>query len=445
MKQWPLVARLLIASWLLVVVILPLAGVALSVAFQSAVNQAFDERLKAMLHVTSSAIRASADGRLDLSRSLGDARFEQVFSGWYWQVSDEEGPLLSSRSLWDESLAVLATGDDTEILAGDALGPRDQQVRQVQRRLRLPDYPRPLQVIVAGPTNEVQAEVASFRRLLLIALASLGGLLMILLAVQVRWGLAPLRQMRADLRAVQTGQRESLDTRLPAELRGLAETINGVLERDRRLIERGRNAAGNLAHAIKTPLAVMRTQVAQLPEPQAERFGHELKRADEAVRHHLARASAAGSAGVSGQVMVTKALAPVLEGLGKMAERRGIRLDSRLDDRLRVSADPQDLQELTGNLVENAVRWAHSLVRLRVQAESGSLELSVEDDGPGMSEAQRRAAMDRGKLVDSERSQSGLGLSIVRELVDLYDGELRLDVSPEGGLLVFVTLQVVTT
>lgn len=444
MKHWPLVARLLLASWLLVLLILPLAGVALSLAFQSAVNQAFDERLKAMLHVTSSAIRADADGRLDLSRSLGDARFEQVFSGWYWQVSDAQGPLLSSRSLWDESLTPMSGGASGDVLAGDAIGPREQPVRQVQRRLRLPDYPHPLQVVVAGPTNEVQAEVAGFRRLLLIALASLGALLLVLIAVQVRWGLAPLRRMREDLREVQTGQRAALDTRLPADLRGLAETMNRVLDRDRRLIERGRNAAGNLAHAIKTPLAVMRTQLAQLPDRERERFGRELKRVDEAVRHHLARASAAGSAGFSGQVMVSTALAPVLDGLGKMAERRGVTLDVRIDERLRVSVDPHDLQELAGNLLENAVRWASRTVRLTVDADGGRLRLLVDDDGPGMSEAQRRAAMDRGKLVDSERSQSGLGMSIVSELVDLYAGDMQLGVSAEGGLSVRIEMQLGT-
>ncbi|MCK8517138.1 ATP-binding protein [Methylonatrum kenyense] len=444
MKHWPLVARLLLASWLLVLLILPLAGIALSLAFQSAVNQAFDERLKAMLHVTSSAIRADADGRLDLSRSLGDARFEQVFSGWYWQVSDPEGPLLSSRSLWDEDLPPLAGGVSGEVMAGDAMGPREQPVRQVQRRLRLPDYPQPLQVVVAGPTTEVQAEVAGFRRLLLISLASLGVLLLLLIAVQLRWGLAPLRRMRADLHEVQTGQRAALDTRLPADLRGLAETMNRVLDRDRRLIERGRNAAGNLAHAIKTPLAVMRTQLAQLPEREQGRFERELKRVDEAVRHHLARASAAGSAGFSGQIMVTTALAPVLDGLGKMAERRGVTLDAKIDERLRVSVDPHDLQELAGNLLENAVRWANTQVRLTVDAGDGRLWMLVEDDGPGMSEAQRRAAMDRGKLVDSERSRSGLGMAIVRELVDLYAGDMQLGVSAEGGLSVRIEVRVGT-
>ena len=441
MKNWPLVARLLLASWLLVLLILPLAGVALSLAFQSAVNQAFDERLKAMLHVTSSAIRADLDGRLDLSRSLGDARFEQVFSGWYWQVSDAEGPLLSSRSLWDEALSPMPGGETGQVIAGDAMGPREQPVRQVQRRLRLPDYPQPLQVVVAGPTTEVQAEVAGFRRLLLIALASLGGLLLALIAIQVRWGLAPLRRMREDLREVQSGRRESLDADLPADLRALAETMNRVLDRDRRLIERGRNAAGNLAHAIKTPLAVMRTQLANLPDRERERFGHELKRVDEAVRHHLARASAAGSAGFSGQIMIATALAPVLDGLGKMAERRGVKLEVRMDERLRVSLDPHDLQELAGNLLENAVRWANGLVRFTLEAGDGRIRLLVEDDGPGMSEAQRRAAMDRGKLVDSERSQSGLGMSIVRELVDLYAGEMQLGVSAEGGLSVRIELQ----
>ncbi|GEK73063.1 MULTISPECIES: sensor histidine kinase [Halomonas] len=435
--RWSLARRLLLAAGVLVLVVLPLAGGGLAYTFRQTVTASFDERLDSMLRVLLASVeREPLSGRLTVAPALGDARFERVFSGWYWQVGDGQGTTRISRSLWDQRLPLSGSADG--VTRRDITGPRGEPLRLIERRIRLANYPRPLRVGLAVSRQELDDEVARFEWLLWLSLLTLGVLLLGGLAAQIRWGLAPLRRLHADLREVEAGREERLGTRLPAELGELAGAMNEVLARDRRLIERGRAAAGNLAHALKTPISVLGTLAGRHPEP--ERIRAELTRLDEAVRHHLARASAAGGASLAGRVRVDEALAPVIDGLGRLAERRGIVLDAELEDALSLRVDAQDLQEMVGNLLENALNWAQGRVTLRVAGEAGEACLDIEDDGPGMSPEQREAALARGARLDERRSGSGLGLAIVEDLMALYGGRLTLEAAPLGGLAARIRL-----
>ena len=427
-----LATRLLVAALLVILVSLPLAGLGLAHHFRASATAAFDERLAALLNVVIAEVRYDeVEQRLLHERSLGDPRFEQVFSGWYWQVSDGGERVLASRSLWDQRLPVVpASGPEVR----DVMGPRGVPLRLIERDIRLAPLEAPLHVGVALSREALDAELAGFTRLLVLSLLGLALLLLAALAAQVRWALAPLRRLQASLRDVENGEAERLDTRLPAELSRLADAINGVLARDRRLMERARHAAGNLAHALKTPVSVLATQADAIDEPQRQRMKAELRRIDEAVRHHLARASAAGDAGLHRPSRCLAVLAPVLEGLGRLAERRGIRLSHALPEAMTLRMDPQDLQELVGNLLENALRWAATRVVVSGGDEGGECWIEVADDGPGMSEAQRRQAMARGVRLDEQEPGSGLGLAIVNDLVTLYGGRFTLGRAALGGL-----------
>ncbi len=440
MRRWTVGFRLLAASWVLVALMLPLAGLVLHWAFASAVTTAFDQRLEAVLNALAASVEKDVDGRLTLDRSVGDARFEQVFSGWYWQIADADGAVLVSRSLWDEALPLSGRDAEEELRAGRALGPRDEALRLVEREVRIAGEGDPVRLMVAGPQEELSGQIASFRHILVAALSGLAVVLLGLLAVQVRWGLAPLRRLDAELREVQSGAREWLDEARPGELGLVATAMNAVLERDRQLMERARSAAGNLAHSIKTPLSVLRARLDHLPEAEQQRLAREIQRIDDAVRHHLARASAAGTASFAGRVHVAEALRPVVDALARLAERRGVALDLEVDPVLRAGVDAQDLQELVGNLVENAIRWAQGRVEVRSLTAEADLILIVEDDGPGMTPEQRDAAMERGEGLDETRSGSGLGLHIVRELVELYGGRMELGVAASGGLAVRIAI-----
>ncbi len=438
LRQLSLASRLLLASLLALAIALPLAGVGLTQHFRTTATLAFDERLEALLNVVVAGLAwEPTQQRLVHERSLGDPRFEQVFSGWYWQISDGAERVLTSRSLWDQRLPTRADG---EVVFRDLAGPRGTMLRVIERDIRLAAVDDALHVSVAVSRETLDAELARFTRLVALFLVGLGLLLLATLALQVRWGLAPLRRIQADLQRVENGDAERLDTRLSPELARLARAMNGVLDRDRRLMTHARHAAGNLAHALKTPVSVLTTLANGIEEPRRTRIRDELTRIDAAVRHHLARASAAGDAGLAPRVAASEVLTPILAGLGRLAERRGITLSHDLPAEMRVRMEAQDLQELVGNLLDNALRWAEGRVEMRGGSDAGGSWMEVEDDGPGMDAAQRQAALARGARLDEQRPGSGLGLAIVADLVKLNGGRLALTRSRLGGLAVRVWL-----
>lgn len=438
LRTLPIASRMLATSLILVVLVIPVAGLLLSYNLREAVNTAFDERLESLLNVVLAGIEYDRQtDTLALNQRLGDARFDQVFSGWYWQISDNASRVLTSRSLWDQRLPLTA---GPQLQYSTISGPNGETLRKLERDVRLPRLPVTLHVAVAADLSEVDAALARFEQLLWLSLVSLGILLLLGIWCQLHWGLEPLRRIRSNLQAVERGDCERLDTDLPEELNNLATAINTVLERDRQLMSRARTAAGNLAHAIKTPVSVMMTTTEQLPASQRETMASELKRLNEAVRHHLARASAAGPVVLRPRVTLSVALEPVFNGISRLAERKNITFQKPEVPPLQLQIDAQDLQEIVGNLLENALRWATSKVVMAIYSEADNLHLSIMDDGPGMSSQSWDEALQRGGRLDEQRSGSGLGLAIVSELIELYDGQLQLKPSPMGGLLVTVCL-----
>jgi len=427
-RRWPIAVRLLLSALVLVLLLLPVAGALLAWNFREAVNDSFDDRLEFLQDMVIAGIefRPQSDTLIP-GPQLSDPRFERVYSGWYWQVSGEGMNAVTSRSLWDQRLPV-TTGQSLHWQT--MTGPREQSLRAVTRRVQLPSYQESVYVTVAGDLTEVNQQVARFQTLLIVSLVTLAVLLLAMIALQIRWGLAPLRRLERSLRAVEAGRWQTLDTDFPEELARLARATNQVLARDQRMIERGRTTAGNLAHALKTPVSVLSSLCENLPEDQRAAFQSELARLNHAVRHHLARASAAGPAAIGGGIQVDDVLQPVLQALATLAERRGVEFSRNVQVKGQVPFEQQDLQELVGNLVENALNWAGHQVDLSITGDAETLLLVVDDDGPGMTEAQMQQALERGGRLDESRSGSGLGLAIVNDLVQLYGGVLQLQHSP---------------
>ncbi|KAA1175992.1 HAMP domain-containing protein [Marinobacter salinexigens] len=436
LRRWPIAVRMLISALVLIAVVLPVAGWLLAWNFREAVNDSFDSQLESLLHVVIANLDdqpvTGAAGALP-APDLGDPRFERVYSGWYWQVTLPDGSSVTSRSLWDQRL-------QESVVPGpgwkDIQGPVGQQLRMLEQRVHLPLLAAPVHVSVAADLSGVRREESRFQALLAVSLATLGALLLLLIAFQIRWGLVPLRRIERSLKRVEAGSQSALDTDLPEELSRLARTMNMVLERDQKLIERGRTAAGNLAHALKTPTAVLTSLSEQLPDEQREAFLSELSRLNEAIRHHLARASTAGPSVIGQGIDAQVALAPVLRALNTLSSRRGTRFESSVNCPAPVRFEPQDFQELVGNILENAIQWADQRVSVSISQRDGELRIQVDDDGPGMTAEERVQALARGGRLDEERSGSGLGLAIVSDLVELYNGQLELKPSPLGGLLV---------
>lgn len=438
-------ARLVAGTLLWLLLGLALGGVALSHAFRSSVESAFRARLDSLLMAVVAALEAPPGAPPHMVRAVPDPRFDRVYSGWYWQVADAAAPgerpqLLRSRSLWDEVLPAVgardadATHTDTPD-AGVVTGPRDQRLRFVSLGLRFPGRDAPLRVTVTGPESEVTNEVARFDRLLLLSLGALGATLAVALLIQVAYGLRPLRALARDLDAVRAGRSRRLATGYPSEIEPLARTMNDVLDHDARMVERARAHVGNLAHGLKTPLSVLALEADAVDPVHGQRIAEQVDAMSRLVEHHLARAAAAGRTQALG---ARCALAPVVDALRTTLLRihaaRALTIETRVPTDVAVAGERQDVEEMLGNLADNACKWARARVEIAATRVADGIEIAVDDDGPGLDPTEQDVALRRGGRLDDATPGSGLGLAIVSELAALYGGTLRLEPGPLGGL-----------
>jgi signal transduction histidine kinase len=370
---------------------------------------------------------------------LGDPRFEQPFSGWYWQISDPQGTFTRSRSLWDEILSTAPPPADGLVLRRPLVGPRGQSLRAVERDVTLPEGDKIRHFLVAANDAEVHDEISRFDRLLLF---SLGGFILLLAlgaSIQIGYGLRPLRRLTADLARLRAGNEKRLAGNYPAETAPLAEALNNLLERQEQQIERARRLAGDLAHGIKTPLSVLKIELEHPDGPDTALCLERIDAARALLDRHLARASA----GFLIQGKTTPVL-PIALALSDLMRRihAGKNLSIKTDgqDDVAFRGEKEDLEEMLGNLLDNACKWAKLEVLINLSKEGKNLIIAIEDDGAGLPTEARLQALTRGKRLDESKPGSGLGLSIVADLAELYGGELALNASPLGGLKAILNL-----
>lgn len=452
--------RLLAATLVALAFALVLAGLMLGGLFRDHVMRQFSQSLTVQLDQVTARLEFDAAGQPQIDpQTLSDPRWSRPYSGLYWQI-DGAGParqrgVLRSRSLWDVALSV-----PNDVLAHGAVhvheesGPAGARLLLVERTItRDGAAATPWRLIVAADLSESAAAVTRFNGVLAASLATLFVLLCAAALAQVAIGLAPLRALQRTLVGVHAGVSPRLIGRFPSEVQPLVDDFNAVLDRNAEVVERARTQAGNLAHAIKTPLAAM-SQAAAVALRKPEASGAELAALVEeqvgvARRHvdwNLARARAAAAQGVPGARVP---LQPVVSGLLRVLERvhaeRGVTLQCLpMAPELAFAGEVQDLQEMLGNLLDNACKWARHEVRVSVTTSglaSGSrLRIVIDDDGPGIEADRRESVMARGARLDESVPGSGLGLAIVSELASLYGGSMRLQSAPTGGLRVELEL-----
>lgn len=438
--------RLIAGAALWSAIALIAGGILLSTIFRNSVERSFDSRLEVLLDSLIATTDVGPDGQLKRSRDLSESRFDFAYSGWYWQIwPTANRPALRSRSLFDESLdisvAQTIARDARSIKTFDTSGPENQQLRVLERRVMLPGYDVPVSFAVAGDKAEMQAEIQSFNTWIFVALGAMGGGIIIAMLIQVRFGLQPLDRVRRELAAIRSGTATKLEGSFPVEIEPLAHELNSLLDGNREVLERARMHVGNLAHALKTPLSVLTNEAHGHKDGFGEMVTRSAGQMREQIDHHLARARMAASANVLG---VSTPVGQVLSRLTRALERiyadRGIEIELHCPDDVSFRGEAQDLEEVTGNLLDNACKWANSAVRVTVSTAGPnakgrpSFRLVVEDDGPGLPEDARQTALQRGKRLDESKPGSGLGLSIVTEIADLYGGALTLANSDMGGL-----------
>jgi len=298
-------------------------------------------------------------------------------------------------------------------------------------------------IIVAGPLDWLDALVHNFRNRLTTALALAGLGLVAVTLFQVRFGLLPLKRVEQGLAAVRSGEAERLEGELPAEIAPLQTELNALIQSNQDVVDRARTQVGNLAHALKTPLAVIVNEANDGEGPLARKVGEQAQVMKDSITLYLDRARMAARVGAIGRVTdVAEVTEPLVRALERINRDRGIVITAEVPAGARFQGERQDLEEMLGNLLDNACKWAGSNVFLTVATHRtdhrkggpATLEIVVEDDGPGLSDAQRKKLGKRGLRLDESKPGSGLGLSIVTDFVQMYRGEFSLDASKHGGL-----------
>ena len=290
---------------------------------------------------------------------------------------------------------------------------------------------------MAGDATEIDRDLAEFTTMLIAALAVLGLGLLAATFFQVRFGLSPLRAIRHNLAVIRSGKAEQLEGELPYEIRPLQQELNALIESNREIVDRARTHVGNLAHALKTPLSVITNEAREKDVPLAGKVIEQAELMRNQITHHLDRARVAARSGAIGDITdVDGVLNGLKRALDRIYEGRALELDVRSDAGLKFQGEKQDFEEMVGNLLDNACKWAKSRVWVTATraGRAGNFEVLVDDNGPGLTEAERERAVKRGQRLDETKPGSGLGLSIVAELAHLYKGRFELEPSPQGGL-----------
>jgi signal transduction histidine kinase len=449
MRGSSLATRLFLSATAWVVVILLITGVVLSSVYRQASERAFDRRLNLYLRTLVAEVATPDDPPDHQFQSLGEPLFELPLSGWYWQIARTDSgknEARTSRSLWDKKLPKLED-QGVEVTAagvrqGYVDGPEGQNLRMVERPVDLGVDGKFL-VTVAGDAAEIFEETRTFDYYVAGTFVALSIGLLLTTIFQVRFGLAPLKRISEAIADIRSGRAERLEGEFPVEIAPLARETNALIDANRAIVERARTHVGNLAHAIKTPLSVIVNEAgANRGDPFAQKVLEQADVMRDQVAHHLERARIAARLTIVGTVTE---VAPVMQALRRTMEKihrdRDIAIDIAAGDQAKFRGERQDLEEMAGNLVDNACKWAESRVYIEVMVKTGDadpgppmLRILVDDDGRGLSAAERAQVSRRGQRLDESKPGSGLGLSIVVDLAALYGGSLTLGTAPIGGL-----------
>ena len=443
---------LLASVWSLAVVIV--TGLALIVFFARASTARFDDSLSELVDNLVAGTSLDDAGQV-AAPPLTDQRALRAYSGKYWeiaQVTDVGGfkAVVRSRSLWDQEIAPppegvkLVTGSPGKAAFYDSHGPqKGEHVRVAAMQALLPDMKSPLIFIAAEDRSPIDRDLRTFAASVALALALLGAGLVTAVVIQVRFGLEPLFALRREVAAVRTGKAERVAGSYPTELEPLAHELNALVAHNQEVVERQRTHVGNLAHALKTPLSVMLAEASAQPGSLAEVVTRQSETMRQQVDHHLRRARAAARAahGLGERTPVGEVIDELAVMLERVFQSKDVEIDWRAPDELGFLGERQDLQEILGNLIENACKWCRRRVRVSAGPSGlGQMIVVVEDDGPGLPVEQRETAMKRGQRMDEDAPGSGLGLSIVDDLTRAYGGRLTLSASDMGGLKAILEL-----
>ena len=454
MRRNSLAFRLIVSSAIVAIILLVSAAVLLASLFQAALERNFDARLRAVMDGLLANVEVKRDGSPGIQNELADTRFTLPLSGWYWQVTPPKRGMadLASPSLLEkrlvpssENLAVRDSDGIAHFYLNDVNGTR---LRVMEQRYKLFDKTDQYSFLVAGNFDELKAEATAFRQTLVAMLTLLGLGLLVAILVQVRFGLRPLRTLQAKLEAIREGRAERLEGTYPEEIQPVSDELNLLIQANSEVVERARTQVGNLAHALKTPLSVLNNEAKLQPGSLADKVSEQTNVMRDQVSMYLDRARRAARAQTLGSITEVE---PVLAALARTLERihldKGIKIALEIPRGTKFRGEKQDLEEMAGNLLDNACKWAAGRVSVAVGPSMDAppdgrlwIDVVVDDDGPGLPPDKLKEPPVRGQRLDETKPGSGLGLSIVAETAAMYGGGIRLDRAKLGGLAVKLRL-----
>lgn len=415
-------------------------GFALDRVLVGAVTSNADDQLDYVLRSLLVSAQIDSEGEVHFNREPADQRFLEPYSGLYWQVSSPGHETFPSRSLWDRELAFGVPHPDRGVHTYDSNQFADEKLRVVERDVTLPGSTVRWRFQVATSRESLDAQIGVLRRTLVRSFVLLGVGLVILAALQTFYGLLPLRRVRLEIAKLRAGRSDRIAGDMPLELLPMVEELNALVAHNETQAEEARRHAGNLAHALKTPLTVIMNAATAQSDDLADTVIREARTMRRQVDHHLARARAVGR---RGSAHSRAEVWPSVESVERAVQRlyRHVRIDMSGPKDLVAHIERQDLDEIMGNLVENAAKYGGGSVFVTVGAQAGFAEILVEDDGMGIPEDDRIRIFDRGVRLDTGKPGTGLGLAIVRDVAEIYDGTVTLEESEDlGGLLVRLRL-----
>jgi signal transduction histidine kinase len=415
-------------------------GIALDRVLSNSVSVNFDNQLEYVLTAMIASAEIGPDGEVRMNRPLGDQRFLEPKSGLYWQISGKDAIPFPSRSLWDRELRPGIERRDIAVHFRDSNEFEGEQLRIAERTILLPDSNIRWSFMVAQDRDSLDAQIRELRQVLISSFLLLALGLIILAALQTFYGLWPLRAVRRSIAEMRSGQKTRVAAALPDEVMPMVNELNALLDHNEKQAEEARRHAGNLAHALKTPLTVIMNSATAKAADLDTTVIREATTMRRQVDHHLARARAVGRRGhAHSRANVWDSLESVERAVSRLYSH--VRLDMTGDQAASARVERQDLDEMLGNLIENAAKYGGGSVFVTVEDAGQFVEVLVEDDGQGIPESERVRIFDRGARLDTGKPGTGLGLAIVRDVAEIYDGTVALEESEDlGGLLVRLAL-----
>lgn len=434
--------RMILSASVVLAVFIVLSAWGLDRAFYESARSARQERLLGQLYLLIAAAEVDGRGALSLPAALSESRFNLPGSGLYAYVTDANGHLV-----WRSASAL---GINAPFQANLKVGERRLEERNDSRGQ--PYYIQSLGVnwasgrahhaftfSVSEDLQEFNAQLRRYRRSLWTWLAATAALLLVVQAAVLRWGLRPLRRIARELNAIEAGRQAQVQGRYPAEIQRLTNNLNSLIQHERAQQQRYRNALGDLAHSLKTPLALMRGSLSAPAEELGALIDEQVARMDSIVAYQLQRAATAGATPLTASAVAIEPIANKIgAALAKVHAEKQVALTMLISAQQTFLGDAGDLTEVLGNVLDNAFKWCRHQVRLSAQNQNDELVLSIEDDGPGVPAARAEQLGQRGMRVDEMVPGHGIGLAVVRDIVEAYRGRLEIATSALGGAAIYI-------